>query len=169
MSKLAKILLQILLINPARATEQRSNTMETYKELNTRQSKEINTLPIFWAFSNKQFEEGMAQFGLEKTDTGKIYRLDSGGYYKRTDSSIINELFERHPAELKAAIAADTTGEGFIFDMFDYELGNHEFTYTGDTEDTLDALGFTMEEIEKSPALSAGLKMAITAQYAYQG
>jgi hypothetical protein len=60
------------------------------------------------------------------------------------------------------------TGEGFILEMFDYELSNHEFTYTGDTEDTIDALGLSQGDFDNNPALKAGLRLAIKAQYANQ-
>jgi hypothetical protein len=70
-----------------------------------------------------------------------------------------------HEKEMADAIAADKTGEGFIFEMFDYELGNHEYVYTCDISDTLDALGLTIEDLAKNPALRAGLKAARTAQF----
>lgn len=66
------------------------------------------------------------------------------------------------------AIAADKTGEGFIFDMFDYELSNHEYIITYDTADTIDALGLTMADIEKNKALAHGLAMARKAQFKNQ-
>ena len=59
------------------------------------------------------------------------------------------------------AIAADTTGDGFIFDMFVYELANHEYCITYDLEDTLDALGLTPEEVNADKRLSHGLNKAI--------
>ena len=55
----------------------------------------------------------------------------------------MHETFARHHKELQAAIDADPTGEGFIKDMFLYELENHEYSYTGTAEDALDSLGLT--------------------------
>ena len=69
----------------------------------------------------------------------------------------------RHDQERAAAIAEDKDGSGFIFDMFRYELSNHEYSYTGDLGETLDALGFTLEEINARPPLLNGLHMAAEA------
>ena len=142
--------------------------MNEYEQIKNRHSKEINTLPIFWAFSMKQFNEGMEKFGLEPTDTGKIYKLQGGGYYRRTDAKILRDMFARHEKEMSEAIGRDKTGEGFIFNMFDDELSSHEYIYTHSTEDTLEVLGLSIEDIEKNPALISGLKRAIKSQYQNQ-
>ena len=106
----------------------------------------------------------MEKFGLEKTDTKKICKVPGGGFCLKTDAEKLTKLFTRHEIERSEARAADKTGEGYIFDMFDYELSNHEYSYTGVLEDTLDALGLSMEDIEKNDALSTGLKNAIISQ-----
>ena len=61
---------------------------------------------------------------------------------------------------MKEAIASDPTGEGFIKDMFLYELANHEYCITYELDDTLYALDLTLEEIEKDPRLKLGLQLA---------
>lgn len=135
--------------------------MNTYKELTDKHQKEVNAFPFFFAFSNEQFKEGMEKFGLTINDTDKIYKLGyTGGFYLRTDAERLHEMFTRHDTEIENAIKADTTGEGFIFDMFDYELANHEYGYTHDSSSTLDALGLTPEDIEKDQRLQHGLKLA---------
>ena len=45
--------------------------------------------------------------------------------------------------------------------MFETELANHEYCITNDLTDTLEALGYTAEEIEQSPKLKTGLTEAI--------
>lgn len=74
-------------------------------------------------------------------------------------------MFERHEREMKEAIETDTTGEGFIFDMFNYELANHEYVITYNITDTLEALGLTADDINNNPLLAKGLKMARKAQF----
>ena len=59
-----------------------------------------------------------------------------------------------------AAIAEDETGEGFIHDMFYFELNNHEYSITYDTTDALEALGLTAEEIAADERLKKGLALA---------
>ena len=62
------------------------------------------------------------------------------------------------------AINADRTGNGFIFDMFNYELANHEYCITLDLTDALLSLGLTDAEIVKSKPLQTGLKKATDLQ-----
>lgn len=135
--------------------------MNAYAKLLESQRKEINEFPFMWAFSQKQFDEGMARLGLQPTDTDKIYSIGSGGYIRKTDIDALHDMVERHSSEIQAAIDADPTGEGFVRDMFIYELDNHEYSYTWDLEPTLDALGLTAGDIEVDPKLMHGLKLAL--------
>ena len=134
-----------------------------YRALKERQQKEIHEFPFFFAYNDEQFIQGMKRFGLSIEDTDKIYKFgDTGGFYLRTDAARLREIGDRHKAERDAAIAADKRGNGYIFHMFRDELINHEFTYTGDLTDTLDALCITVEEINSNPRLRRGLDKAIT-------
>jgi hypothetical protein len=135
--------------------------MNAYAELRERHQKEINDFPMFFAFSNEQFAGGMARFGLTAEDTDKIYHLGgTGGYYLRSDSDRFHDMLHRQEVESQAAIAADTTGNGFIFDMFFFELANHEYGYTLDTSDTLEALNYTFKDIQSNQALLHGFRKA---------
>lgn len=137
--------------------------MNRYAELRKRQQAEFNQLPLGFAFSDKQFKEMMEGWGLNpEKDTDKLYRIPGGGFVQKKDQALIRETTERHHAELQAAIDADKTGVGFIYEMFLVELDNHEFGYTGDTEDTLDALGYTTAEVLGDPRLKRGIEKAIT-------
>ena len=136
--------------------------MNKYAELRKRQQDEFNAVPLGFAFGNKQFEEMMKKWGLDPDkDLDKIYSVGFGGYIQRKDADLLHETRKRHGAEMKAAIEEDKTGEGFIYEMFLYELDNHEFGYTGDTEDTLEALGYTAREVFSSPRLKRGMEKAI--------
>ncbi len=139
--------------------------MNAYTELKKKHQADIDAFPMFFAFSQKQFEEGMEKLGLEPTDTDKIYKLGrTGGFYRKSDSEALHGMFARHVKEEADAIAADPTGDGYIYQMFNYELANHEYGYTRDPEPTLDALGMTMEQIEKDPRLLHGWKKAVKNQ-----
>lgn len=140
--------------------------MNNYLTLKDTHRKEFEAFPMAFAFSDKQFEEGMKSLGLTPDDTDKIYKMGgTGGFYRRTDAKTLHGMLIRHDREMKEAIASDVTGEGFIFEMFNYELGNHEYSYTGNVSDTLAALGLTMEEVGANPALTTGLEKAKQAQY----
>lgn len=137
--------------------------MNRYAELRQRQQEEFNALPLGFAFGQKQFDEMMRGWGLDpEKDTDKIYSIGAGGYVQKKDAELLHETHKRLDEEMEAAIAADETGEGFIYEMFLYELDNHEFGYTMDTEDTLDALGYTAEQVLADPRLKRGIEKAVT-------
>lgn len=140
--------------------------METYQELRDRQQKEVNAFPMVFAFSDKQFAEAMRELGLDPTETDKVYAIPgTGGFYRRSDAPALHEMFDRHERERQEAIEADETGDGFVFQMFREELANHEYSYTGELDETIEALGLTTEEINSSPKLLHGLEKAIKAQF----
>jgi len=133
-----------------------------YRALKKQQQQEVHEFPFFFAYNDEQFIRGMEQFGLSIEDTNKIYKFgDTGGFYLRADAARLPEIGDRHEAERKAAIATDKRGSGYIFHMFRDELINHEFTWTDDLTDTLDALCITVEEINNDPRLKRGLDKAI--------
>lgn len=123
--------------------------MNQYRELLQKHQQEVNVTPnplCVWRAAISGDDEC---WGLdpEKTST-KIYRLgDAGGFYLRTDARLVCDTFCRLKEEREAAIAEDKTGDGFIYQMFLCELANHEYNYTEDVEETLDALGYTWEQI----------------------
>lgn len=134
--------------------------MNQYLEMKKRQQEEINQLPLGFAFSNKQFEEMMQNWGLSPTDTDKICSIGAGGYIQKKDLMLLSRTLERHSNERDAAIAADKTGDGFIYEMFLTELADQEFGYTGDAESTLFALGYEWKQIEDDARLRHGLEKA---------
>lgn len=138
-----------------------TKTKNRYAELRNRQQKEFDELPISAAFSNEQFKKMMEGWGLTEDDTDKIYHIGFGAYIQKKDAEKLHETTKRHNEEMEAAIAADETGEGFIYEMFLYELDNHEYGYTGELEDTLDAIGYTLNEVNANKALNAGMLKAV--------
>ena len=133
----------------------------TYKEMKDRQQAEINAFPFIWAFNENQFADGMRRLGLDPTaDRGQIVHVGGGGYIRKADKKALEDLFAKHRRELQEAIAADKTGDGFIYDMFYTELANHEYSYTGDVTDAVNACGLTVEQLNANPALIKGLKKA---------
>lgn len=142
--------------------------MNKYLEMKNRQQKEFDEFAnknMFFAFSDMQFEEGMQKLGLQKDDLDKIYRTIGGGFVLKTACEEMHNIFKRHERERKDAIKADKDGTGYIYDMFDYELANHEYGYTGDDEDAVEALGLTYEEIEQDVRLKRAFKRAKKHQF----
>lgn len=135
--------------------------MNRYDEMRRRQQEAFNRLPIKFAYGKKQFEEMLKEFGINENPADKLFRMPiGGGYYLKTDADQIRAWQKATIEELANEIAEDTTGEGFISEMFYSELSNHEYSYTMNDEYTLDELGYTREEIESNPALKNGLELA---------
>ena len=135
--------------------------MNAYKMQRDRQQKEFEAFPIMFAFTDEQFERGMRKLGLNPDDTDKVFSVRGNGFIRKTDSDAFQEMIRKHIKEDKEAIAADETGEGYIYDMFLYELENHEYGYTYDIGPALDALGYMREEIIADQRLLHGFKKAI--------
>lgn len=134
--------------------------MNAYTEMKKRHQEEVNALPIYWAFTAERFDEVLKELGLTKNDTDKLRRAPGGGFCLASDAKMIADTLIRHRKELEAAIEADATGDDFIKDIFLYELRNHEYTYTCEVEETVEACGFTMEQIENDERLRHGLEVA---------
>ena len=135
--------------------------MESYRELRDRQQKEFNELPFGFAFSDKQFDDMMGKWGLDpEKDLVKIYRIPGGGFIQKKDCAHFHEVVKRQDAEMEAAKASDQDGTGFLYQMFLFELDNHEYGYTGEYEDALESLGLTMKDVHKSVRLTRALEKA---------
>lgn len=132
-----------------------------YIDLKQKQQQEVNDFPFGFAFNNKQFKDMMENFGLKETDTDKIYSIGAGGYIRKTDSEAMEKMFERHRLEMQDEINKDKKGTGFVYEMFRYELANHEYCITYDLEPTLNALGLTEKQVYENPKLLTGLKKAL--------
>lgn len=134
--------------------------MNTYQELKDRHQKEMDAFPLGAAFSNSQFEEMMQKWGLTVKDTDKICPIGGGCFIRKSDKEAFFNMLKRFKNETDAAIAADETGDGFIYDMFYYELANHEYCITYEYDETFDALGLTEEQVVADKRLLHGLKKA---------
>lgn len=134
--------------------------MNAYTEMKKRHQEEVNALPMYWAFSDVQFDQQLRELGLTRNDTGKLCKTFGGGFCLASDAQMIADTLRGHRREMEEAISADETGDGFIKDMFMYELRNHEYTYTCEVEETVEACGFTMEQVENDERLLHGLEAA---------
>ena len=104
----------------------------TYKEYRDQLRAEMDSLPVFFAFSDDQLIEEMEKRGLTAADTDQLYKAE-GMFYLRKDADQVRAWMNRdHLAELRELIKKD---EAFAEEAFMYEMGNHEYpinTYQGD-------------------------------------
>ena len=94
-----------------------------YREYKEAKQKSVNELPIFWAFSNEQFKEGMEARGLTVDDTDQIYALGAGGYYLRKDADVIRAFFMKKDGLRKMMRAPVFAEEAFYDEMCNHEYG----------------------------------------------
>lgn len=135
--------------------------MNSYLELKNKQQNESNSFPFGFAFDKKQFKEMMGKWELTENDIDKILYIGGGAYLKKEDKSIFDEMFARHKKEREEAITSDKKGNGYIYEMFKYELANHEYGYTQELDETLDAVDLTCEQVRSNPNLLYGLNKAL--------
>lgn len=138
--------------------------MNPYVKMRKRQEKEAQALPIGFAFNDEQFADMMCKWNLDpEKDRDKIVHIGGGGFIQKKDRELMYGTFKRQKDELDKAIAEDKTGDGFIYQMFRYELANHEYSYTEDPEEGIEACGLLPEEVYADPALAHGLELACNA------
>lgn len=138
-------------------------TGNKYIELKEKHQKELNAFPMFAAFSNEQFYEGMQKFGLDGTkekDRKQILSIGYGLFIRKADIRTFRVLLDMHTAEMQAEIEKDTTGEGFIYQMFYTEMANHECVVTKRYEEALDAVGISLKKLNGSKTLINGFSAA---------
>lgn len=136
----------------------------TYTQFNNWVQDKVNALPVHYAFGERQFNEMLEKHfnGMSVADAPKLlYGNGCGGYYLKSDAELIRNTFAEIDETKNRLIAEDTTGSGFIYQMFIYELANHEYIITQDITDTMDAVGISADDLEANPALKYGLKQAI--------
>lgn len=132
--------------------------MNKYVELKNKIQKEVDEFPMGFAFSNEQFEKMKEELGVK--EDSELLSIGAGGFIRKVDKDAFNELFDNKAKRIDEEIENDKTGEGFIKDMFLYELANHEYCITYDLEDTLYALDLTYDEVMNDERLLRGLTLA---------
>lgn len=113
------------------------------QERESAQSKLFNDVRLFWAFGNKQFEEGLKKINLQESE--KVIHIGMGGYLPKNNLDAFLNGMKKLNEEYETAIKAHKLRPKLIA----YELANHECYYTGDIQPALDALGseYTIEEV----------------------
>lgn len=134
--------------------------MNKYVQLKEKHQNLFNAFPISFAFNHKQFAEGMKSLGLSPEDKDKVVGIGGGGFIRKKDKEAFNKLIRDNKKEMQDEILADKTGEGFIKDMFLYELANHEYAFNPLESEDESSTSFIVKPVAIN-VLSSGLKVAI--------
>ena len=94
--------------------------METYQQMKERHSKAYGELPIMYAFSDEQFEKGLAEFGCTIEE---VVSIGYGGFMPKADVPRLKAYLDQSSAE-EAEAMKDAE---FAYGAFLYEIGNHEY------------------------------------------
>ena len=83
--------------------------MNAYAEMKKRHQEEVNALPMYWAFSDEQFNQQLKELGLTRNDTGKLCKTFGGGFCLASDAQMIADTLRGHRREMEEAREADLT------------------------------------------------------------
>ncbi len=111
-------------------------------------------------FKNKkhrtEFERDMMELGLKPNEKDKLIKIMPFTYIRKDQLSKYNALMDKMEKEINQEIERDTTGNGFIKDMFKYGILNAGFSKEG----ILNFIGISKDEFEKNNNLKKGLELA---------
>ena len=130
------------------------NRKITYQEWRKQKQEEFNELPILFAFSMKQLEEGKEKLGVK--DNSELVSVYNGAFMKKADVHMLKEHMRKEKQE-ETGLYKDFD---FVYGMFLYELANHEYLYTRDDEETLDACCLEKKDLKNNPMLSDAFEKA---------
>lgn len=101
----------------------------TYQEYKKQRQEGFNSLPVFFAFSKEQLQEGMKKHWTKKgkcpsvENAGKyLYKFGGGGFYYKYDAEKIHAYVDA-PDPLDELMKDPE----FAYSAFYYEMGNHEY------------------------------------------
>lgn len=116
------------------------------------QTQLLKEFGVFFAFNDKQFEEGVAENGHLKPEGTKWASMGAGMYMPSVN---VDKFILRHDELHKAGVERDLAENGRE-GVLQRELGNYEIglSYDGHKDPNfrsgIDGYGFTEEEIEKA-------------------
>lgn len=118
--------------------------MKTYNDIRQENQERVNSFEgLFYAFSNNQLEEGLGKLGLTMDNIDQIVSIGHGGYIlKNRVQALTDMIFQNDLARKQLKKDKKLLLEALVF-----ELRNHEYCYTGDMTDALDALGLKFEDV----------------------
>jgi len=113
--------------------------METYTEIKQRHQEDVNVFPITFAFSEKQLKEALVKLHAVREECCTV---GAGSIMKKSDRAAFNAMYKRHEVEMVSFFLDDNS----LIDAIVYELANHEYGYTYDPTDTIEALSLDMTQ-----------------------
>ena len=119
---------------------------ESYEDLQKVHSDDISNFPILWLFGHHSEEELKKELStIGATSLKECCSIMGGGIIHKTKKQALLDMFKQHDEERKLFMNSSIQ---HLVSMIKREMGNHEYAYTRDCEDTLAALGKTTKDLE---------------------
>ncbi len=137
--------------------------MNLYRTQQTAQQRRMNEFVskyAFFAFDENQFNEGLEKLGIEPGTEDALVSIPGGGYVLADKVQDFKDLLKSFRQERADAIRDTETGAQFAYDMFRASLNDSEYSYSEDAEDTLNSLGYDLQDIEADPVLKTAFDKA---------
>lgn len=143
--------------------EREGQSMNLYRMQEAEHQRRVNDFLgkyAFFAFDEKQFNEGLAKLGIAPGTEGALVSIPGGGYLLADKGQELKDLLRKNSQERADAIRDTDTGAQFAYDMFRAALNDTEYSYSEDEEDALQRLGYSMQDIESDPILKPAFDKA---------
>lgn len=129
---------------------------DSYGALQEAHQEDISNFPILWLFGKKsdaELIEAISKIGAKSVD--ELIGIGGGGYIHKSKKDDFLTMMRKHTAERKEF----SSNQNNLVEVIFSEMCNHEYAYTQDPEDTLNALGKTYKDLQ-DPNFKKAWKLA---------
>lgn len=129
---------------------------DSYDALQKAHQEDISNFPILWLFGKKsdaELAEAISKIGAKSVD--ELVGIGGGGYIHKEKKEDFLTMMRKHARE-KEAFSSNPNN---LIEVIFSEMCDHEYNYTQDPEDTLNALGKTYKDLQ-DPNFKKAWKLA---------
>ena len=129
---------------------------DSYDALQKAHQEDISNFPILWLFGKKsdaELAEAISKIGAKSVD--ELVGIGGGGYIHKEKKEDFLTMMQNHGEERNKF----SSNKNNLVEVIFSEMCNHEYAYTQDPEDTLNALGKTYKDLQ-NPDFKKAWKLA---------
>ena len=129
---------------------------DSYDALQKAHQEDISNFPILWLFGKKsdaELAEAISKIGAKSVDD--LVGIGGGGYIHKEKKEDFLTMMQNHGEERNKF----SSNQNNLIEVIFSEMCNHEYAYTQDPEDTLNALGKTYQDLQ-DPIFKKAWKLA---------
>ena len=118
---------------------------DSYDALQKAHQEDISNFPILWLFGKKsdaELAEAISKIGAKSVD--ELVGIGGGGYIHREKKERFLTMVQNHGGERNKF----SSNQNNLVEVIFSEMCDHEYNYTQDPEDTLNALGKTYQDLQ---------------------